>query len=55
MLLQEADALLGSPVSSSERKEGTLRVTDRAYTTPNGRVTAWFVEGVLIRYTISSE
>jgi hypothetical protein len=55
MLLQEADALLGSPVSSGERKEGTLRVTERAYTTPNGRVTGWFVEGVLIRYTISSE
>jgi hypothetical protein len=55
MLLQEADALLGSPSSSSERKEGSLKVVERVYSTPNGRVTAWFVEGVLIRYTISSE
>ena len=29
MLLQEADALLGSPRSSSERKEGSLRVAER--------------------------
>jgi len=55
MLLQEVDALLGSPTSSSERKEGSLKVAERGYSTPNGRVTAWFVEGVLIRYTISSE
>ena len=55
MLLQEIDALLGPPSSSSERKEGSLKVAERLYATPNGRVTAWFVEGVLIRYMISSE
>jgi hypothetical protein len=55
MLLQEVDALLGSPSASNERKEGSLKVAERAYATPNGRVTAWFVEGVLVRYTISSE
>jgi hypothetical protein len=55
MLLQEVDVMLGSPSSSSERKEGSLKVAERVYSTPNGRVTAWFVEGVLIRYTISSE
>jgi hypothetical protein len=55
MMLQEVDALLGSPSSSSERKEGSLKVGERVYSSPNGRVTAWFVEGVLIRYTLTSE
>ena len=55
MLLQEADALLGTPAKTAERKEGTLRVQTREYATPNGRITADFVEGVLIRYTITSD
>ncbi|HEV7366529.1 MAG TPA: hypothetical protein VGN76_11835 [Gemmatimonadales bacterium] len=55
MLLQEADALLGPASTNSERKEGSLKVAERVYPSPNGRLTAWFVEGVLIRYTISSE
>jgi hypothetical protein len=55
MLLQEVDAVLGSASSSNERKEGSLKLVERVYSTPNGRVTAWFVEGVLIRYTIASE
>jgi hypothetical protein len=55
MLLQEVDALLGPPASSSERKEGSLKVVERVYSSPNGRVTGWFVEGVLIRYTMTSE
>ncbi|MFL5403602.1 MAG: hypothetical protein ACJ8BF_12365 [Gemmatimonadales bacterium] len=55
MLLQDVDASLGAPSAASERKEGTLRVQTREYTTPDGRVTAEFVEGVLIRYRITSE
>jgi hypothetical protein len=55
MLLQEVDAVLGRPLSSTERKEGTLRVTQRAYSAAMGQVTAEFVEGVLIRYTVRSE
>jgi hypothetical protein len=55
MLLQDVDALLGTSARSSERKEGTLRVQTREYATPDGRVTAEFVEGVLIRYRITSE
>lgn len=55
MLLPEADALLGTPAKTAERKEGTLRVQTREYATPNGRIAAEFVEGVLIRYTITSE
>jgi hypothetical protein len=55
MLLQDVDGLLGSAAKSTERKEGTLRVQTREYATPDGRVTAEFVEGVLIRYRITSE
>lgn len=55
MLLQEADALLGTPVKTAERKEGTLKVQTREYAPPSGRITADFVEGVLIRYTITSD
>jgi hypothetical protein len=55
MLLQEADALLGTPAKTAERKEGALKVQTREYATPSGRVTAEFVEGVLIRYTIASD
>jgi hypothetical protein len=55
MLLQEADGLLGTPAKTTERKEGTLKVQTRDYATPNGRISADFVEGVLIRYTIRSE
>lgn len=55
MLAQEVDAQLGPPTSSKERKEGTLRVQTREYSTPDGRVTGEFVEGVLIRYTITSD
>jgi hypothetical protein len=55
MLLQEADAVLGSPLANAERKEGTLKVIQRKYSSPLGHVTAEFVEGVLIRYTVTSE
>jgi hypothetical protein len=55
MLLQDVDAILGPASSNSERKEGSLKVAERVYSSPNGRVTGWFVEGVLIRYTMTSE
>lgn len=55
MLMQEVDASLGAPLASSERKEGTLKVVQRKYSAAMGQVTAEFVEGVLFRYTVSSE
>ena len=55
MLAQEVDAQLGPATSNKERKEGTLRVQTKEYSTPDGKVTGEFVEGVLIRYTITSE
>ena len=55
MLLQEADEQLGRPANTAERQEGKLKVITRTYAIPDGRVTAEFVEGVLIRYTVSSD
>jgi hypothetical protein len=55
LLLQEVDAVLGSPLSNTERKEGRLKVHQRTYSSPMGQVSAEFVEGVLIRYTVTSE
>ncbi|HET6576811.1 MAG TPA: hypothetical protein VFG66_00710 [Gemmatimonadales bacterium] len=55
MLLADADRLLGAPQKTSERMEGRLRVTTRTYASSAGRVAAEFVEGVLIRYTVTSE
>ena len=54
MLLQQADEELGSPVTTAERLEGKLTVITRTYATPDGQVAAEFVEGVMIRYTMSS-
>jgi hypothetical protein len=55
MSVQEVEAVLGAPVDSAERKEGRLTVVTRSYRAPSGRMTAEFVEGVLIRYSITSE
>jgi hypothetical protein len=55
LLLQEVDAMFGAPARTEDRKEGTLAVRTREYVTPDGKVTADFVEGVLVRYTIASD
>ena len=55
MLLPEVEAMLGEPATVKERKEGTLRVQTREYPIPNGRITGEFVEGVLFRYTVTSQ
>jgi hypothetical protein len=54
MLMGEADAALGTPVKTSERQEGKLKVLTRTYATPDGQISAEFVEGVLIRYVMTS-
>jgi len=55
MLVREADAAMGTPVETSERMEGKLKVVTRTYDTPDGRVTAEFAEGVLFRFTVTSQ
>jgi hypothetical protein len=52
--VDEVDAILGRPESITQRMEGTLSVSTSSYRTPGRRVTAEFVEGVLIRFTITS-
>jgi hypothetical protein len=54
MLLREADELFGRAATTSERSEGKLKVVNRTYSTEDGKLTAEFVEGVLIRYQVSS-
>ena len=54
MLTAQVDALLGAAQKSSERMEGRLKVVTRVYSTATGVITAEFVEGVLIRYTATS-
>jgi hypothetical protein len=55
MMLQDVNAMVGSPVNTTRRKEGTLNVQTVQYSSADGRITADFVEGVLVRYTITSE
>jgi hypothetical protein len=54
MLADDVDQLLGAPTHRAERREGTLSVQARTYDTASGRVVAEFVEGVLVRFTITS-
>jgi hypothetical protein len=52
---EDVNAMVGNPISRTQRKEGTLNVQTVQYSTADGRITADFVEGVLVRYTITSE
>jgi hypothetical protein len=54
MSMEEVDSIMGRPESISQRTEGTLTVSTSTYRTRNSTVTAEFVEGVLIRFTVVS-
>jgi hypothetical protein len=54
MLQSDVDELLGPPKRTTDRMEGRLKVTTRVYPTTAGQVTAEFVEGVLIRFSMTS-
>lgn len=54
LTVEEVDALLGRPETITQRTEGTLKVSTSLYRSGDRRITAEFVEGVLIRYTIAS-
>ncbi len=54
MLQADVDELLGTPQRTSDRMEGRLKVSTRVYPTSAGQVTAEFVEGVLIRFSMTS-
>jgi len=48
------DLLGGPPKRVTPRREGTLATETAVFETGNNRVTALYVEGVLVRYTIAS-
>ena len=54
MLIGEVEAVLGRPGTSTQRKEGTLSVTANFYGNGDQMIIAEFVEGVLVKYSISS-
>jgi hypothetical protein len=55
LTVEEVDKLLGRPDEIVQRREGSLNVSTSTYRTPERTITAEFVEGVLIRFTIVSQ
>jgi hypothetical protein len=55
MLREEAERAFGKPVERSEKHEGGVGVTTLIFDLGDQRLTAAFVEDVLVRYTISSK
>lgn len=54
MLRAEAEQALGRPSDVSERREGALTVVTLVFVRPGQRITAEFVDDVLVRYSIAS-
>jgi hypothetical protein len=54
MTMAEVQDALGKPEKTTERSEGVLRVVTATFTRDDQRITAEFVEGVLIKYSIAS-
>jgi hypothetical protein len=55
MTRAEADRVYGKPAESSDRREGSLAVSRVVFVSGEQRITADFVEDVLVRYTIASK
>lgn len=55
MTMAEVEQSLGRPDKESQRNEGSLRVVTATYSRGDQLVTAEFVEGVLIKYSIASK
>jgi hypothetical protein len=55
MTREEVTAAFGDPASCSEKSEGALTLTTCTYRLPEARAEGYFVDGVLVRYLISSE
>lgn len=54
MLRADVERTLGTPSESSERQEGGVAVTRLVFASGDQRITADFVEDVLVRYAIAS-
>jgi hypothetical protein len=55
MTFAEVQESLGAPEKTTERAEGSLKVVTATFSRDEQRITAEFVEGVLIRYSIASK
>jgi hypothetical protein len=55
LLLEEVETLLGPAATASETKEGTLTVLKRAYRKDGQKISASFVNGVLIDFAITPQ
>jgi hypothetical protein len=55
MTRADAERAFGRPVETSERKDGGLAITTLVFVVADQRISADFVEDVLVRYTISSK
>ena len=54
LLIADVERLLGPAAEASEKREGGLTIQERTYRRGDETVVARFVDGVLVRYTISS-
>jgi hypothetical protein len=54
MTRAEAERAFGKPVDSSDRREGSVVITTLVFVSGDQRIAADFLEGVLVRYTITS-
>ncbi|MEW5977275.1 MAG: hypothetical protein AB1898_15905 [Acidobacteriota bacterium] len=54
MSRSQVESLLGQPHGSTERKEGGLQVVTSVFHKGDTKIDADFVEGILVRYTLSS-
>jgi hypothetical protein len=54
MLRQDVERAFGTPVAHSENREGGVIVTTLTFESADQRLTAGFVEDVLVRYSIAS-
>jgi hypothetical protein len=54
VILDEVERAFGAAIESSERHEGSLRVLRMVFVADDRRITADFVEDVLVRYTVTS-
>ena len=54
LTVEMVDEMLGRPESIANRMEGVLKVSSSVYLTKDRRIETEFVEGVLIRFTVSS-
>jgi hypothetical protein len=55
MTRADAERAFGRPAETSERKDGGLAITTLVFVVADQRISADFVEEVLVRYTISSK